>query len=111
MKEEGKPKIIVPFLGPEEEKNYGKIKEFITNQIKCPSQFILRKSFDSKNRLSIASKVCIQMNVKLGFAPWSVGVSHKYFSKKNVMYGGISFSKGPKGYTLGFVGTTKNDCT
>ena len=51
------------------------------------------------------------MNVKLGFAPWSVGVSHKYFSKKNVMYGGISFSKGPKGYTLGFVGTTKNDCT
>ena len=25
------------------------------------------------------------------------------------MYGGISLSKGKKGYTLGFVGTTQND--
>lgn len=61
--------------------------------------------------MSAASKICIQMNVKVGATPWAVQTKHDYFKKRNCMYGAISLSKGSKGYTLAFVGTINNDCT
>lgn len=51
------------------------------------------------------------MNVKVGLAPWKVQKRHQYFQQKNIMYGALSISKGPKGETLAFVGTIDSDCT
>lgn len=61
--------------------------------------------------MSAASKIDIQMTTKIGGTPWEVTKSHPYFSKKNVMYGAVSLSKGKKGFTLAFVGTCSPDST
>ncbi len=61
--------------------------------------------------MSAASKIAIQMNIKVGAAPWEVSKGHKYFKGRNIMYGAISLSKGKGGHTLAFVGTINNECT
>lgn len=61
--------------------------------------------------MSAASKIVIQMNIKVGCVPWKVDKTNNYFNKKNVMYGALSISKGSKGNTLAFVGTINSDCT
>jgi hypothetical protein len=58
-----------------------------------------------KGAMSAASKIVIQMNVKVGAVPWQVQKRHDYLRKKNLMYGALSISKGSKGNTLAFVGT------
>lgn len=109
VNQNGVPQIIVVYLAPYEQKYYNKLKGFITNQLKCPSQFIRKKTLSNpKGAMSAASKICIQMNVKVGATPWAVQTKHDYFRKKNVMYGAISISKGTKGNTLAFVGTINN---
>ncbi len=55
--------------------------------------------------MSAASKIVIQMNVKVGSVPWEVQKKHDYFKGRNIMYGALSISKGAKGNTLAFVGT------
>ena len=61
--------------------------------------------------MSAASKIDIQISTKIGGTPWEVSKSHPYLSKKQVMYGALSLSKGKKGFTLAFVGTSSNDST
>lgn len=61
--------------------------------------------------MSAASKIAIQMNVKVGSVPWEVQKRHAYFKDKKVMYGSLSLSKGKNGYTMAFVGTINNECT
>jgi len=91
---------------------YGQLKVFLINQLQCPSQMVKKRTItNSKNPLSVASKLCIQMAVKASYTPWSVKIEHPYFQKKNVMYGGISISHGSNGYTVGFTGTINNECT
>lgn len=39
--------------------------------MKCPSQFIKRRTLTNpKGAMSAASKIIIQMNVKVGAVPW-----------------------------------------
>lgn len=61
--------------------------------------------------MSAASKIVIQMNIKVGAVPWEVQKNHEYFKDKNLMYGALSISKGDKGHTLAFVGTINSQCT
>lgn len=61
--------------------------------------------------MSAASKIDIQMSTKIGGTPWEVAKNHNYFAKKSTMYGALSLSKGKKGFTLAFVGTSSNDST
>lgn len=56
--------------------------------------------------MTAATKICIQMNIKMGFAPWKVEIAHQYFKNKRLIYGAIAFSKVGSTYTLAFVGTT-----
>ena len=72
MDKNGTPQIITVFLGSIREENmYGELKRFLTNEIKCPSQFIRRKTLGNpKGAMSAASKIIIQMNVKVGSVPW-----------------------------------------
>jgi hypothetical protein len=76
-----------------------------------PSQAIKRKtvSKQAKSALSAASKIILQMNAKLGLPLWEVKSKHPYFKEKKTMYCSISLSKGSKGFTLGFVGTTSSN--
>jgi aubergine-like protein len=39
-----------------------------------PTQLILRKTLMNKNITSVASKVAVQINCKLGGAPWTVEI-------------------------------------
>jgi hypothetical protein len=49
------------------------LKKFLINEIKCPSQFIRKKTLSNpKGAMSAASKIAIQMNVKVGATPWQV---------------------------------------
>ncbi len=61
--------------------------------------------------MSAASKILLQMNIKVGGALWEVVKKHSYFDKKKIMYGAFSISKGKKGFSLAFVGTINNQCT
>ena len=82
------------------------------NKIGVVSQVIRKRSLlSSKGSLSVASKICIQMNTKTGDAPWTIYNANDNINKRKIMYCGISFSKGPKGFTLGFVGTISKDFT
>lgn len=61
--------------------------------------------------MSAASKIAIQMNIKVGCVPWEVQKRHPYFKSKSIMYGALSLSKGKNGYTMAFVGTINDECT
>lgn len=62
--------------------------------------------------MSAASKIAIQMNIKVGSIPWEVPKKHPYFKNKNMMYGALSISKNSwGGNTLAFVGTTNSECS
>ena len=50
---------------------YPDLKRFATNELKCPSQFIRKRTLGNpKGAMSAASKIAIQMNIKIGAAPW-----------------------------------------
>lgn len=108
----GKPQIIVLFLNNNEEKLYGPLKEFITCELKLPSQGIKRRTVSSKakNTLSAASKIILQMNRKVGGVGWEVNRT-EYFNKRTSMHGAFSISRGRKGFTLAFVGSLNNSFT
>lgn len=86
---------------------YQSLKKFITCQLSIPTQAVRRNSIlKSKAQLSIASKILLQINQKIGGHAWeAVHSPNSYIAKRRVMCAGISISKGPKGYSLAFVGT------
>ncbi len=63
----------------------------------------------AKQGLSAASKIIMQMNAKLGHPLWKVPNNHKIWNQKTAAVAGIASSKGKKGTTIGFVGTTNKD--
>jgi len=82
--------------------------------MKIPSQVVRRFTLGGKNpakNMSSASKIILQMNAKIGLPLWEVPKSIQAFGKKNIMYGGLSISKGANGFTLAFVGTIDKNCT
>lgn len=115
MNKEEKIDIIVFFLKPNEERFYADLKRFVSANFNCPSQVIRRKSLASntKNVLSFASKIILQMNSKMGHPLWSVPNYHAYWKEKStkLAIAGIASSKGKQGTFIGFVGTTNTDLT
>lgn len=51
------------------------------------------------------------MNSKVGKTLWEVQRSHDFWAGKKVAYGALAISKGAKGHTLAFVGTTNKEMT
>ena len=68
-------------------------------------------SANQKGNLSVASKLCMQMNAKMGHALWRIDSSHPIWREKTVALAGIASSKGKMGTTLAFVGTTNLSLT
>lgn len=107
MKEGDQNDIMFFFLKPNEEKFYGDIKKFVAFNFNCPSQVTKRKLLrrDNKNAMSAASKIVMQMNVKIGHPLWEVSNSHPVWENNTVAVAGIASSKGKKGTTLAFDGS------
>lgn len=85
------PQLIVCVLERADERIYGQIKNFC-NKYGKPSQVLVYKKNLS---MSIATKVAIQINAKLGGVPWMIVVPFK-----ELMTIGFSvYNKGGKSYT------------
>lgn len=66
-----KIQIVVLFLNQYEQRFYPGLKKMLVNVCNIPSQFIKRRTLISKkSAMSSASKILIQMNVKIGLTPW-----------------------------------------
>lgn len=117
-------------LAQNERSYYSELKQFITNTLKLPCQALLKKTMQSKNRLTICGKILLQINAKIGQALWTVPPKHLYWKNKTIMYGGLAVSKNLKqqkwknidekkskridrenraSHSLGFVGTYTED--
>ena len=57
--------------------NYAAVKKRLSVNIGIPSQCFLSKNVTNKGLMSVATKVVIQMNAKLGGEPWSCPVPVK----------------------------------
>jgi len=103
----------VLLLNPFEEKFYGDLKRYFTTELNIQSQMVRKRtvSSKSKNPLSAASMILIQINQKIGGITWEVLRKSQYLDKKKMMYGAFSISKGKKGFTLAFVGTLNSENT
>ena len=55
-------------LAQKEKPYYSELKQFITNTLKLPCQALLKKTMQSKNRLTICGKILLQINAKIGQA-------------------------------------------
>lgn len=65
------PNLIMCVLSNNKLDRYSAIKKKCCVERAVPTQVILAKNLDSKGAMSIATKVAIQLNCKLGGAPWS----------------------------------------
>lgn len=65
------PNLIMCVLSNNKADRYSAIKKKCCIDRAIPTQVILQRNLDSKGAMSIATKVAIQMNCKLGGAPWS----------------------------------------
>lgn len=66
------PELVLCIVSNNRSDRYAAIKKKCTVDRPVPSQVILAKQLTNKNMRTIATKVAIQINCKLGGAPWSV---------------------------------------
>lgn len=69
-----RPELVMCVVLNNKIDRYSAIKKKCTVEFAVPSQVILAKNLDSKGAMSIATKVAIQLNCKVGGAPWAVVV-------------------------------------
>ncbi|XP_077281671.1 piwi-like protein Siwi [Temnothorax americanus] len=66
------PDLVFCVVSNNRSDRYAAIKKKCCVDRPVPSQVFLQKNVDGRNVMSIATKVAIQMNCKLGGAPWSI---------------------------------------
>ncbi|PSN42981.1 hypothetical protein C0J52_13213 [Blattella germanica] len=71
------PKFILVVLPTNRQDRYSAIKKKCCVECAVPTQVILKKNINSKNVPAIATKVAIQLNCKIGGAPWTVEIPMK----------------------------------
>lgn len=71
------PELVFCVVSNNRSDRYAAIKKKCCIDRPIPSQVFLQKNLDGKNAMSIATKVAIQMNCKLGGAPWTIENSVK----------------------------------
>jgi hypothetical protein len=113
IKKDQNPEIFLFFLKPNEEKYYGDLKKFVLLEFDCPSQIVRRRTLNEKTKgvLSCASKIVMQMNVKMGHPLWIVPNKSPHWKNNKVAVAGIASSKGKMGTSIAFVGTTDLELT
>jgi len=105
--------IVLLLMKPNEIKFYPQLKEFITSKLNVPSQFVKKTNLSSsnKNSLSIAAKVILQMNAKMGHSLWCIANSHSIWRDEVVAVCGIASSNAKKGECLALTGSISRDLT
>lgn len=88
--------VILPNNKPEP---YGAVKKRLAVDQGIPSQCFVSRNVTSKGLMSIATKVVVQMNAKLGGEPWSIKIP-----LKKLMVVGFDVYHGAKGSKGGSVG-------
>lgn len=71
---QGQPSLILVVLSSKSQDRYSAIKKKCCVDKPVPSQVILGKNLDSKGAMSIATKLAVQINCKVGGAPWTVAM-------------------------------------
>ncbi|XP_026764636.1 piwi-like protein Siwi [Galleria mellonella] len=71
------PALILCVLGRNFSDRYEAIKKKCTVDRAVPTQVVCARNMTSKSAMSIATKVAIQINCKLGGAPWTVSIPLK----------------------------------
>jgi hypothetical protein len=74
----------------------------------------LKNKFFGKNSLSIASKILLQINAKIGLPLWKIPKEHPAFKNKRVIIGGMALYHklvDKKKSCEAFVGTINDDST
>lgn len=66
--------LCIFFCGDTQSARYNAIKKRCCCERAIPSQVITSRSARNKNLMSIATKVAIQINCKLGGAPWTIEI-------------------------------------
>lgn len=69
---EKKPNLILVVLPSNRADRYSAVKKMCLIDLGIPIQVVIRRTMIHKNVGSIATKVVIQMNAKLGGMPWSI---------------------------------------
>ncbi|XP_074036820.1 piwi like RNA-mediated gene silencing protein aubergine isoform X2 [Leptinotarsa decemlineata] len=69
-----KPSLIMCVVSNNSADRYAAIKKKCCVDRGLPSQVILAKNLTSKGAMSVATKVAIQLNCKIGGAPWSLNI-------------------------------------
>jgi len=86
------PQLLFVVLPNNKPELYAVVKKRLSINLGLPSQCFLAKNLTNKGLMSIATKVVVQINAKLGGEPWSVQVPIK-----NVMVVGFDAYKGGGG--------------
>jgi aubergine-like protein len=81
------PQIVVCCVPNNRGDRYGAIKKKLCVDRAVPSQVLTEKAMNAKGLRSVAAKVAIQINCKIGGAPWAVDIP-----LKNVMIVGFDAS-------------------
>lgn len=110
IKHLGKVDMVLYILKKPESRHYASLKGFLLVDLRLCSQFVLTSSF-RKNAMSVASKVGIQINTKIGGIPWEIINSNKYIKSKRFCYGAISTSRTGSTNTISFVGSVSASCS
>lgn len=105
--------IVITFITKPETNWYPKIKKLMLNVLGANHQNVRRDSM-RKNTMSIASKILLQINAKLGDPLWKIQLGHPELKGKRIIIGGMAIYHkliaGNKSCAA-FVGTTNNDLT
>lgn len=67
-----KPKMIFMVLPTNRADRYSAVKKVCLVELGIPAQVVVKRTINHKNVGSIASKVAIQMNAKMGGRPWMI---------------------------------------
>ena len=74
----GGVQIVVVIMPSTSSEFYSKVKKYLSVSLGVPSQFAMSKTLSSDKKIkSIATKIAIQMNCKLGGVPWGVNIPFK----------------------------------
>ena len=95
--------MALVFLTPQLEKYYSNMKEYFTNKVKFPSQFIgSNKLKDQKKAGSIMFNVVEQVNIKMGGTNFNIDFYKENILEKGKIYMilGLEISKSERGLDL-----------
>lgn len=103
------PTLIMCGLTSKSADRYNTIKKKCCVDIGVPTQVVLTKQFHSKGVMSIATKIAIQLNCKIGGAPWVVPIPLKHLMI--VGYDVCRDTENKKKSFAGMVASLNSNCT